>query len=414
MSLKDRGPKGKRVGVFDPRILKLLTFLTRKQAWLSPPEVARAFRPDGRAVSVMTLYRWFAMLEDRAGFSYFPYPRMNELDLADVYVRIRGPRTPVVLGVVPFGHSFLAEVGLDGRPFLSQEFWIPGPGRKAFEEYWKTAVDLHLVEQADLIALRNPHYVFSPFHETIREDGWVEISSRVDNDHFERLLRQRLREPHEVRLSPRIAAAPLIIPIVLEHLWRHWSSKRVWDAVRAKRASDVRAFAKGRGSKSLSKPGAALQVLQREWREFLERFDDFFLQPVVLVPPGLLLNCQTLSFSLRPGGTERVLELAMRASRYSLTTAVMPETGPNGGCRIWCNAPSSRLSGLLRLMHEYHQGRETPVFGVVDLDATGRLARPDFCGFDWRSFDPKTLRWRFDGESYVERLKGLVTPTPTR
>ena len=231
--------------VFDPRILKLLTFLTRRQAWLSPPEVASAFRLDGHAVSVMTLYRWFAMLEDKAGFSYFPYPRVNELDLAEVYVRIRGPRTPAVFAAVPFGQSFLAEVGLDGRPFLSQDFWIPGPDRKAFEEYWRAAVELELVEHVDLIPVRNTQYVFSPFHEIIREDGSAEIRGRVDNDHFERLLRHHLRAPYEVRLSPRIAEAPLIVPIVLEHLWRHWSSKKIWTAVRAKRQADIRGYAKG-------------------------------------------------------------------------------------------------------------------------------------------------------------------------
>ncbi len=376
---------------------------------MSPPEVARTYKPDGRAISVMTLYRWYAMLEDKAGFSYFPYPRMNELDLAEVYVRIRGPRTPAVLGAVPFGHSFLAEVGLDGRPFLSQEFWIPGPHLKAFKEYWRTAMDLRLIEGADLIPVRNTHYVFSPFHEIIREDGAAEIPAKVDNEHFERLLRHRLREPYDVQLSPRISAAPMIVPIVLEHLWRHWSSKRIWGAIRARKEADIRAYRKGPKSKDLRRPGAALRLLQRQWRELLARFDDLFLQPVVFWPPGLLSNCQILSFTLRPGGPERVVELAMRASRNSVTTAVMPETGPNGRCRIWCNAPSARLPTLLRLMNEFHQGAEPPVFGVVDLDATGRLAQPDFCGFDWRSFDPKGLGWRFDGQTYIERLKDLAT-----
>ena len=131
-------------------------------------------------------------------------------------------------------------------------------------------------------------------------------------------------------------------------------------------------------------------------------------------PPGLLPNCQVLSFTLRPGGTDRIVELAMQASRNAVTTAVMPATDPNGQCRIWCNAPSTRLPQLLRLMHEYHQGgAEPPVFGVVDLDATSKLARPDFLGFDWRSFDPKVLRWRFEGEAYLERLKRLVSRRPT-
>ena len=58
-------------------------------------------------------------------------------------------------------------------------------------------------------------------------------------------------------------------------------------------------------------------------------------------------------------------------------------------------------------MKEYNRGPEPPVFGIIDLKATRGLAQPEFCGFDWRSFDPKDLSWRFEGEKYVERLKGI-------
>jgi len=35
---------------------------------------------------------------------------------------------------------------------------------------------------------------------------------------------------------------------------------------------------------------------------------------------------------------------------------------------------------------------------------------PTFCKVDWRLFNPSALAWRFDGDGYVERLKGLRAP----
>jgi len=76
---------------YDPRVLRLLSFLTRTQAWLTPPEIAKTFRIDGRPIGVATLYRWFAALEDATGLAYFPYPRMNVLGLQEVAVHMVDP-----------------------------------------------------------------------------------------------------------------------------------------------------------------------------------------------------------------------------------------------------------------------------------------------------------------------------------
>jgi len=87
--------------VFDPRVLQLLTFLTRTQAWLTPPEIAKAFRIDRKALAVATLHRWFAALEETAGLVYFPYPWMNRLGLLEVQVRVFGLRSPRHRAVLP-------------------------------------------------------------------------------------------------------------------------------------------------------------------------------------------------------------------------------------------------------------------------------------------------------------------------
>ena len=392
--------------VFDRRILELLTFLTRKQAWLSAPEVTKLYRHEGKAVGLTTVYRWFSHLEEQAGLAYFPSPRMNTLGLADFHVRIYGLRTPAVLKALPFSHSFQVEIGLDGQAFVSQDYWIPASGTKDFLAYWDTAKDLGLVEGVDVLPFRNLHLLYSPLHEVLTEDGSADFADEVDVAHFEALVCRHLREPYTVDVGKRIAASPLVVPLILEHLWRHCSSRQVWQAIRAKGEGHILKYARGGLSKALRKPGTALRLLQQQWQDLLAHFDDVFLQPVVYFPPGFLRNCPLISFTVNPGSAERIAELAVRVGRRSVLAAVMPEAGPGSRCRIWCNPPSGQLPVLLRLMKEYHRGSGSPVFGLVDIEATRRLAQPAFCGFDWRAFDPMGLQWRFDGTEYVERLKG--------
>lgn len=393
--------------LFASRILQLLSFLTRRQAWLSPPEIAQSFRLNGDPVSVMTIYRWFSLLREQVGLTYFPYPRMNLLDLADVYVRIQSPRSPAILAGIPFGHSFLVEVGPNGHPFLSQGYWVPGPEFKAFEDYWQTAKDLDLVEDFEILPARNTHFIFSPFHDIVREDGIAQIAQQVDNKHFEKLIHRHLKEPFEVRLAERIAAAPIVVPLLSEHLWRHCSSRQVWQSIRAKGEDEIVKYVKGAVKKSLKKPGAALRLIQQHWRGLMQEFDEIFLQPVVFFPPGLIRNCPLISFRVYTGSRERMTEMTLRASKRAVLTSLMPDSGQEGKCRVWCNPPSEDLPTILRLMKEYNRGPEPPVFGIIDVKATRELAQPEFCGFDWRAFDPVNLSWRFDGEDYVETLKEM-------
>ncbi|MFQ6129133.1 MAG: hypothetical protein ACE5QW_09565 [Thermoplasmata archaeon] len=409
MHTKYSGRRRRSVHLFSPRILQLLSFLTRKQAWLSPPEIAQSFRLDGDPVSVMTIYRWFSLLREQVGLTYFPYPRMNLLDLADVYVRIQSPRSPAILAGIPFGHSFLVEVGLDGHPFLSQGYWVPGPKFDAFEEYWKTAKNLDLLEEFEILPAKNTHFIFSPFHDVLQEDGLAQVAGEIDNRHFEKLVRRHLNEPYEVRLADSIATAPIVIPLLSEHLWRHCSSRQVWQSIRAKGEEEIVKYVKGAVKKSLKKPGAALRLLQQHWRDLMQEFYEVFLQPVVFFPLGLIRNCPLISFRVHSGSTERMMEMALRASKRSVLTTLMPDAGQEGKCRVWCNPPSEELPFILRLMREYNRGPEPPVFGIIDVKATRELAQPEFCGFDWRSFDPVNLSWRFDGEKYVERLKEIDT-----
>ncbi|MGQ0796314.1 MAG: hypothetical protein ACT4OI_00390 [Methanobacteriota archaeon] len=79
--------------IFDPRLLRLLSFLMRRQAWLTPEEIAREFRLDGSKPTARTIHRWFRFLRDKGDFYYYPCPRANVLGLQDVLVRMRNLRT---------------------------------------------------------------------------------------------------------------------------------------------------------------------------------------------------------------------------------------------------------------------------------------------------------------------------------
>jgi len=393
--------------LFDPRLLRLLSFLTRKQGWLLPKDVAASFRIDGKPVTSRTVQRWFSFLRTNGGFVYYPYPRANALGLQDVLVRIHRVNNPAVLGVLPFASSFNVETALsDGHPFVSQAYWVPGAALRAFEEYWTAARDLGFLDRVDILRAKNTHTIFSPFHEVITPDGRGRIESSVDNAYFEALIRRNLRGTFEVRLSEKIAASPLVIPIVIEHIWQHYSSQHVWRAIRAAGEGYILRYGRGLLKKALERTGSALRLVQEQWSGLMEDFDAVFLQPRVFFDWPTIRDATFLSFLIRTD-TDRMVEAAMRASEYAIVTALKPGLGPEGQCHVTCFVPSDRMLEVLRIVNEFHRGREPPVVSLQDRKATLALFQPTFCRLDWRLFDPVDLSWRFEGDHYLEQLKAL-------
>ena len=388
--------------------MQLLTFLTRKQAWLSPSEIGRSFRLHEEPITSRTIHRWFAFLRAHGGFVYYPYPRANYLGLQDVLVRIHGLRNPDALGVLPFGASFTAEVGLaDGHPFVSQAYWVPGNALRAFEEYWEAARDLDLVGKVEMFRTRNTHFFFSPFHEMITADGKAEMHGKVENSYFEAWFRRHQREKFEVRLGDRIAASPLIIPSVVEHIWGHYSSRHVWDAISSKGEEAILAYGKRFFTRALERPGSALRLLQMQWKELLDHFDEVFLQPRVAFDWPRLRNSMQLTVMMHTNSAESMVQAVTKASERSIITAVKPGLGPEGWCHLSCFMPSDQQSAVLHVVNEYHRDRDPPLLAIQDRETTISMFRRAFCKVDWRLFDPATLSWRFEGDAYLERLKEL-------
>jgi len=398
--------------VVDPDILKLLTFLTRRQAWLSPQEISREFRLDGERISPRTIQRWFTFLRGHGGFVYYPYPRANRLGLQDVLVRVRGLRNPDVFGVLPFASSFAVEVGLgDYEPFASQGYWVPGAAVDGFREFWRAARELGLVSRVDLFPSRNTHYIYSPFHEVIRSDGTADVTGDIDNGHFEMLLAAHLREKFEVKLGDRIAASPLIIPTVVERLWAHYSSRQVWSEVRAKGEKRILAYGQRDLARAARKPGAAIQFLQTQWRDLLRHFDEVFLQPRVAFDWTSLRKATFVSAVFRAGSVDEMVKAAVRISEHAIDTAFRAGLDPDGRCHVSAFMPSDQLLPLLEIAKEFHRGLEPPFVAVQDKRATLELFRPSYCKLDWRLFDPVDLTWSFDTDLYVEQAKALPKTT---
>lgn len=388
--------------------MQLLSFLARRQAWLSPNDIARDFRVSGARTTARTIHRWFRFLREKGSFVYYPYPRANLLGLQDILVRIHGLRTPDVLGILPFGSSFNIEVALGtGESFASQGYWVPRAALDVFQDFWRTARDLALVGDVEIFPCRNTHFIYSPFHEMTRADGVAEFRHVVDNAYFEALLRRNIKGRFDVRVGDRISRSPLIIPIVVEHIWAHFSSRQVWQAIRASGESRIRAYVKGGHGRALERPGAALRFLQQQWTDLIRDFDDVFLQPRLSFDWTSLGNSSWVSVVLRLGSVDKMVEAATRVSQRSLITHLKPGLDFDNRCHILAFTPNDQLLPILQIVRSYAQDREPPVVAMMDRHATVELFRPSFCKVDWRLFDPSDLSWRFDAERYLERLKGL-------
>src|SRR3990170_3138307 len=379
------------VRLFDRRLMQMLTFLTRRRGWLSPKEVARDFRPDGQRVDIRTVHRWFSFLREDGGFVYYPYPRANAMGLQDVLVRIHGLRNPAVLGIVPYAASFNVDVSLaDGHPFVSQGYWVPGPSLRAFEEFWEAARDVGLLSRVDVFRARNTHFVYSPFHEVLDEDGAARVDRPPDNSYFRALLLHHLRQKYEVRMTERVAASPLVIPLVVEHIWGHYSSRHVWAAIKEKGEAQVRKYGRALGH-ALDRPGAALQLLQTQWQALLDHFDEVFLQPRVFFDWPSVRNATYLSLMMRVNSVDRMVDAAIAASQHAIVTAVKPGLGPEGWFHISSFLPMARIRDFLGVADAFHAGPEPPRTAIQDWQSTIDQFRPDYCRVDWRLFDPASL-----------------------
>lgn len=400
----------------DPRILRLLAFLTRRQAWLSPLEISHEFRLDGKRISARTVQRWFTFLRERGGgFVYYPYPKANTLGLQDVFVRARGVRNPEVLGILPFASSITVEVGLgDYEPFVSQSYWVPGPAMKPFREFWQAARALGHVADVDVFPTRNTHYLYSPFHDVIRRDGDAELTGKLDNDHFRKLVTRHLREPFEVKLGDRIGTAPVIIPTVVERIWAHYSSRQVWNEIRAKGEDRIIAYGGRDLGKAVRRPGYAIQWLQKQWRDLLRHFDDVFLQPRVMFDWTSLKRCMFLSVFLQTRSVEDMIEAAVQSSQLSIYTAFRPGLDGDLRCHLSSFLPNDQLLPSLEVAKRFHAGAEPPFAAVQDKQALLAMFKPAYCKLDWRLFDPRTLSWNFDSEAYLGQLEQLPHGAPTR
>jgi len=389
--------------------MQLMTSLTRRQGWLSAGEISEGLRGKGNRATARTVRRWFSFLREAGGFVYYPYPKANLLGLQDVLVWAREVKDPRIFGLLPFGASFNVEVDLatPGR-VVSQGYWIPAEAMKAFRAFWRTAEDLGLASKVEIFPARNTHYFYSPFEDIVRPDGFAVFDHPADNRHFADLARRNLRGPFEVKLGERYASSPLIIPIVVEHIWEHISSRQVWEAIREKGEASIQRYAHGRLARKFDRPGVGLHLLQQEWSALLEDFDTHFLQPRVFFNWPLLRGAQFVSIVLRAGGTERMIEAALAVSRFSLSTALKPGVEPEERCHLLCFVPSDQILSIVRVAREFHKGPGTPMISLQDREATLDLFESHFCRVDWRQFDPETLRWNFPVAQALKALRSLA------
>jgi hypothetical protein len=393
--------------------MRLLSFLTRRQAWLSPTEISKEFNLNGSRISARTIHRWFSVLREKGGLVYYPYPRANVLGLADVLVTVHGLRDPRVLGIIPFAAYFTAEISLDkGEPLVRQGYWVPGNAIEEFREFWRTARDLALLRDFELYSSRNTHFIFSRFEDMITQDGSAIWNGPSDNSYFKTQIQKDLREPFQVKLGEPMTDAPLVIPMVVEHIWGYYSSRQVWEAIGQKDLSHVWKYANGLRSRDLRKPGAALHLLQNQWDRLLKRFDEVFVQPRVFFDWPQLKNSTFFTVMMQANSPDAMLDMALQMSERSIVTALKPSIELDGGCHVSCFLPSDQLASVARIVGEYHTGQTPPTFAIQDRAKTLELFQPQYCKLDWSCFEPSNLSWTFNGDQYIESLKKFNPTLP--
>src|SRR3989454_2705357 len=203
------------------------------------------------------------------------------------------------------------------------------------------------------------------------------------------------RDPFEVKLSKLLAETPLLIPLVVEHIWAYYSSRQVWQAIGEKDLSSVWRYAKGLRARDLRKPGGALHVLQAEWDNLLQNFEEVFVQPRVFFDWTGLKNTTFLSVVMQAPSSQEMLDAVFRMSERSMVTALKPSIELNGRCHLSCFLPSDQIAAVVRIVGEAHPGTTPPLIAIQDPAGTPPIFPPSFFQLNWSWFLTSCLALTF-------------------
>jgi len=379
-------------------LLYLLHFLSRQPRVMDSYEVSRKMRlPDGRRVSDRSVREWFKELQ-KGCFDYYPAIRFESLGLVPTVVLLDEPRDVRLWRGIPYC-DFLSYNFDPARwkEVMLLRYLVPAEHLKDFRQLWERFHRKGLVSGCDVLSLSTPVSIYSPHHKVVARDGRLDFSSvnASDYDYFFGLLESRVWSHAPARIHPEIRKNPFIVPVLFEYVREHWSSRQVWQSIKAKLGDAVWDYIRRTRKRT---DGVGISRVQKAVRTIATKhYDDFFQQVRVEYDP-FYFGQNFLTFLIADfEDRESLVRFAKHLAQRSLVTYVHLNHNPRSNKTMFhflTNHLELRklLSGAVR---QYTRSSRSNRILWKDEEKTKLVWRRELVKIDYaRLFDPKECRWK--------------------
>lgn len=393
------------LATYDPRMMELLYFLTKNQKYMNSVEISHSFSSGGEKFSDRTIRRWFDHLQEKC-LDYFPYVRHESFGLVSTFLILKNLKNENLIQILPHINYISQGMGFEKTDDLYvMQYFVPVENLGRFEGFWREVKSLDLVDDYDLFKARSPTDFYSPSHEIITEDGYLNFSKHgIDNSYFTKILKENLDRKIETKINYRIVENPFIVPTALEYFREHWSSSQVWKSMKEKLGNDVWRYARRFRKKT---DGVGISMVQRTLKDLHEPYyKTFFHQTRVYYSP---LKSKATSFyiflKLKKGADLPLFSELI--SKHCLMSVIYPPLKKEKKVMLFVLTSGEQLINIMRLISEFSDASAENKIILRDLNKTRYWTRY-YLKMDYRLFNPDICSWEYNHKRYMEDLYNLV------
>ena len=406
------------MGTFDENLLRMMHFLCSQKHYMNPKQISKGFKLSDKTVAEKTVRLWFKFLHGHR-FDYFLKPYYESLGLSPVFVVCN--LNEDMLKIFPQRTSIV--VGNDAHrlePVMKFLYVLPPHSLHDFRSLWEKAKSLGLVDYFEIFPIKTPFTFYSPFHKLLNKSGKINFPEKaeneIDNTYFMKNFKFYLTKELKPKIHELVEADPLTIPIIMEHVREHHSSKGMWFAMKKSLGDNIWDYVQRRGVSNKKGDGVGIRLVQQTLRDLHNNFESFFVQPAVVYYPFYHGESVIFYLFVKLKNYKDLPELANKISECSLSTTVYPPTkGSVVGFHVITNRQQSH-----KIIGEIIQH-------YIDKTWKSKIIFEDFlkCQKYWSKnsvywkkyymksaypqlFNPKTIEWKFDKSGYETMLERIA------
>lgn len=389
---------------FDKNLLKLLYSLTKNQDFMNSAEVARNFT-DSRA-SERTIRRWFRYLE-KTCFDYYPYIRHESFGLVPHYVLLKNLKNEGLLQIIP--HMDYITYGFDFNSVKGSflvKYQVPLDNVTDFWNFFREAKVLDIIDDYQIFKIRSPTEFYSPFHQVLDKEGNPDFSksNNFDNNYFMDILQKNLNSKPDVSVNEKIKDNPFIVPTVFEFFREHWTSKEVWASMKKKLGQNIWRYAKKVKKQT---DGAGRNLVQKTMKDLYGKDKDTFFQQIRVFYDPFLKRMVSFFLFLESNKVREIPNLSEKLSRYCLKLIIYPPSSRENKFLFFLITGSKEISTIIKEVREFDPKARVNVLWR-DLEKSSMYWNRNYLKMNYSLFDPVSLDWTYDSNTYSELLENLA------